>query len=129
MTAAGNVIHITPFMHAPDLEEALAFFEVVGFKLLYREANYAYLDLEGAGLRLLESRQDNGEPYAPHRGFAYYIDVRDVDAIVADLKPKLEDAGVEFMGPRNQPYRQREFMIRAPDGNVLVFGQAIAARP
>jgi hypothetical protein len=29
------------------------------------------------------------------------------------------------MGPVNQEYNQREFMIRAPDGNVLVFGQAI----
>ena len=61
------------------------------------------------------------------------IDVRKIDlnlltifdAIVAELKPKLETAGVEFMGPKDQTYNQREFMIRAPDGNVFVFGQGI----
>ncbi len=33
----------------------------------------------------------------------------------------------EVLGPVNQPYRQRELMIVAPDGNLLVFGQAIDA--
>ena len=28
-------------------------------------------------------------------------------------------------GPVNQAYGQREFLIRAPDGGILVFGQAL----
>lgn len=78
-------------------------------------------------MRILESRAVGGAPFPPHRGFAYYIDVRDVDAIVAEVQPRLEAAGVEFMGPKDQHYRQREFMIRAPDGDVFVFGQGIRA--
>lgn len=120
-----NVIHVTPFMHAPDLQAALAFFDLLGFECLFRQSNYAYVEREGAGVRVLESRAEDGSPFPPHRGFAYYVDVRDVDAIVAELRTKLDAAGVEFMGPRDQPYRQREFMIRAPDGNIFVFGQAI----
>jgi hypothetical protein len=29
------------------------------------------------------------------------------------------------LGPVDQQYGQRELMIRAPDGNLVVFGQAI----
>jgi len=29
------------------------------------------------------------------------------------------------VGPRDQPYGQRELMIRAPDGNLIVFGASI----
>lgn len=125
MAAEPNIRQITPFMHAPDLDAAIRFFELVGFAARYRQANYAYLDREGAGIRVMESRQDDDTPFPPHCGFAYYVDVRDVDAIVEEAKPKLAAAGVETIGPVNQHYRQREFMIRAPDGNVLVFGQAI----
>jgi catechol 2,3-dioxygenase-like lactoylglutathione lyase family enzyme len=120
-----NIQQITPFMHAPDLDAAIRFFDLIGFEVKYREEGYAYLSRDGAGMRVLESHGQDGAKFPPHRGFAYYVDVADVDAIVEEVKPKLDKAGVEVMGPRNQPYRQREFMIRAPDGNVFVFGQAI----
>jgi hypothetical protein len=70
---------------------------------------------------------DAAEQGTPHRGFAYYIDVRDVGAVldqIGDRLAKLPNGDV--VGPVDQPYGQRELMIRAPDGNVLVFGQAIA---
>ena len=127
MGEPSNIIHITPFMHVADFEAALQFFDLIGFRVLYRESGYAYVDRDGAAVRVLHSTGEGGAPFTPHRGFAYYVDVRDVDAIVAELKPKLDAAGVEHMGPKNQTYRQREFMIRAPDGNVFVFGQGIKA--
>lgn len=120
-----NVRQITPFMHAPDLDAALAFFGLIGFRVAFRQSNYAYVEREGAGVRILQSHDGTGAPHRPHKGFAYYADVRDVDAIVAELKPKLAAAGIEAHGPVDQEYNQREFMIRAPDGNTLVFGQAI----
>lgn len=122
---ARNSIQITPFMHVADLEAALKFFALIGFELRFRRSNYAYVEREGAGVRILESRRENGEPHAAHGGFAYYVDVRDVDALSAELKPKLQAVGAEVKGPVDQHYRQRELMIRAPDGNLLVFGQAI----
>lgn len=120
-----NVIQITPFMHARSLKEAIEFFELLGFEVLLRASDYAYLEREGAGMRVLQSTREDGAAFESHRGFAYYLDVRDVGAIVAETRAKLEAAGVEFRGVVDQPYGQREFMVRAPDGNLFVFGQAI----
>jgi len=124
--AGANLAQITPFMHVADMNSALDWFELIGFQALFRDANYAYVSRDGIGVRVLESRGEDGAPHVPHRGFAYYIDVHDVDAIHAEVAAKLAAAGVEVHGPMNQEYRQRELMIRAPDGNVFVFGQGIS---
>ena len=121
-----NILQITPFMHVDDLEAALAFFnEILGFKTLVRMPEYAYVDREGAGLRILESRDSSGPPVAAQR-FAYYVDVRDVDAIYAELKPKLDTLPPDHVhGPADKAYGQRELLVLAPDGAILAFGQAI----
>lgn len=122
----GNFIQITPFMHVPDIEQALAFFnDILGFKTLYREGDYAYVHRETAGFRLLENRGEDGAPPG-NRRFCYYVDVRDVEALYAELKPKL---GLlppgDVHGPADKPYKQRELLVLAPDGNLIAFGQAI----
>jgi catechol 2,3-dioxygenase-like lactoylglutathione lyase family enzyme len=122
----GNFLQITPFIHVPDLDAAISFFEdLLGFRTLERGGGYAYVEREGVGIRL---RQNHGEDGAPpgNRHFAYYIDVRDVDALHAELKPKLDalPAG-DVHGPADKPYGQRELLVLAPDGNLLAFGQAI----
>jgi hypothetical protein len=73
--------------------------------------------------------QDDDAPRG-NRGFAYYLDVRDVDAIYAELKPKLDrlPAG-DVHGPADKPYGQRELLVLAPDGNLVAFGQEIAQAP
>lgn len=121
-----NFIQITPFMHVPDIEQALAFFTgILGFETLYRQGDYAYVEREGAGIRLLQNRGDDGAPPG-NRRFAYYIDVRDVDALYAELKPRLDTLPArDVHGPANKPYGQRELLVLAPDGNLLAFGQAI----
>jgi catechol 2,3-dioxygenase-like lactoylglutathione lyase family enzyme len=127
MSKPSNFVHITPFMHVTDLNKAVAFFtDVLGFEVLSRFGkDYAYLEREGCGMRILESHGADGAPPG-NRRFCYYIDVRDVDALFAELKPKLETLPQgHWMGPRDQPYGQRELMILAPDGNILAFGQAM----
>lgn len=120
-----NFQQVTPFLHVPDLQKALDFFtDVLGFAVLFREANYAYIHRETVGFRLLEA--EPGCAPEPHRGFAYYIDVRDVDALYAELKPKLDTLPPEDVhGPADKPYRQRELLVRAPDGNLIAFGMAM----
>ncbi len=125
MAARSNIQQITPFMHVPNLAAAVQWFDLLGFRVRFQQGNYAYLEREGAGVRVLESRADDDKPFPPHKGFSIYLDVADVDAIVEEVRPKLVAAGIETMGPVNQQYGQREFMVRAPDGNVLVFGQAL----
>jgi len=126
VTEGANIIQITPFMHAPDIEAALTFFnDVLGFKTLYRESDYAYVEREGAGMRILQNHGDDGAPPG-NRRFCYYLDVRDVDALYAELKPKLDTLPAKDVhGPADKPYRQRELCILAPDGNLIVFGHAI----
>jgi catechol 2,3-dioxygenase-like lactoylglutathione lyase family enzyme len=123
-----NFIQVTPFMHVDDIERALAFFTaILGFETRYRVANYAYIHRETAGFRILEQRGADGAPPG-NRRFAYYIDVRDVDQLYAELKPKLDTLPKgDVYGPVNQPYGQRELLVLAPDGNLLAFGQAISA--
>lgn len=125
MSTKGNVIQITPFMHAPDIDSAVAFFNDMGFATLFRQADYAYVEREGAGVRILQNRGEDGAPPG-NRRFAYYVDVRDVDAMYAELKPKLDALPANSIhGPADKPYSQRELCVLAPDGNLLVFGQAI----
>jgi catechol 2,3-dioxygenase-like lactoylglutathione lyase family enzyme len=126
MSDEGNFIQITPFMHVPDIEIALAFFnDVLGFKTLHREGAYAYVHRETAGLRILQNIGDDGAPPG-NRRFCYYIDVRDVDALYAELKPKLDTLPAKDVhGPADKPYKQRELLVLAPDGNLIAFGQAI----
>lgn len=123
----GNFLQITPFMHVPDLDAAVRFFrDLLGFEVhVYRDADYAYVEREGCAVRLRQNIGDDGAPPG-NRRFAYYIDVRDVDALYAELKPKLDALPKgDVHGPADKPYGQRELLILAPDGNVFAFGHVI----
>jgi catechol 2,3-dioxygenase-like lactoylglutathione lyase family enzyme len=124
-----NLVQITPFMHVEDLDKALAFFtDILGFTVGFRAANYAYVRREQVAFRLLEQCGPEGAPPG-NRRFAYYIDVRDVDALYAELKPKLDTLPPgDVKAPFDQPYEQRELLVLAPDGNLIAFGQDIRKR-
>jgi hypothetical protein len=120
-----NFIRITPFIHVPDIDKAIAFFEMLGFTKYIHFGTYAYLERETCGVRLLQIAGDDGAPPG-NRRFAYYIDVEDIAALYTELKPLLDamPAG-DVHGPEDKVYGQRELCILAPDGNLLVFGQSI----
>ena len=122
-----SFIQITPFMHVDDVDRAAAFFvDMLGFELRVRFADYAYVARETVGIRMLQNHGSDGAPPGNRRRFAYYIDVRDVDRLYAELKPKLDTlpAG-DVHGPVDQHYGQRELLVLSPDGNLIAFGQAI----
>jgi catechol 2,3-dioxygenase-like lactoylglutathione lyase family enzyme len=122
----GNFIRVTPFMHVPDIEKAVSFFrDLLGFKVWLQFRDYAYVQRETAAFRLLQNKGTDGAPPG-NRRFAYYIDVEDLDQLIEELKAKLDllPKG-DVHGPVDQEYGQRELMIVAPDGNLLVFGQEI----
>ncbi|MGI8770208.1 MAG: bleomycin resistance protein [Acidobacteriaceae bacterium] len=124
-----NFIQVTPFIHVTDLDQAINFFtETLGFETLLRVANYAYMQRENVGFRLLEQTGEDGAPPG-NRRFAYYIDVHDVDLLYAELKPKLDALPKgDVCGPVDQSYGQRELLVLAPDGNLIAFGQAISKK-
>ena len=121
-----NFRQVTPFMHVDNIESGLAFFtDILGFKVLHHQANYAYVQRETVAFRLMQNQGSEGAPPG-NRRFAYYIDVYDVDLLYAELKPKLDTLPKgDVSGPVNQSYGQRELLVLAPDGNLIVFGQAI----
>lgn len=123
----GNTIQITPFMHVADVGAAVSFFvDVLGFTAPISGDRYAYVEREGAGIRI-QWHDGPDELGTSHGGFAYYIDVRDLSLVQEAIAPRLAtlpDGHVH--GPLDQDYGQRELLIRAPDGNLVVFGQAIA---
>jgi catechol 2,3-dioxygenase-like lactoylglutathione lyase family enzyme len=121
-----NIIQVTPFMHVDDLERALAFFSgILGFEVTFRMPGYAYVECGPAAVRIFGDEGGNRQP-AGDRRYAYYFDVRDVDELYAELKPKLDTLPKgDVYGPVDQAYGQREFTVLTPDGNLMAFGQPI----
>src|SRR5574338_1633687 len=113
-------------MHVDDLDKAVAFFtDILGFKQFVRHTDYAYVQREKAGMRIMLNKNNDGAPPG-NRRFCYYVDVKDVDALYAELKPKLDTLPPrDVHGPQDKHYGQRELLVLAPDGNLIAFGQAI----
>lgn len=122
-----KIHQITPFLHVPDLQAALAFFcDMLTFELKFRESNYAYVELAGCGLRLLEEPTRRLTADGKAR-VAVYIDVADIDMLHASLSPVLASLPPDHVEPlMNKPWHQREFQVRMPDGDWLTFGSAAA---
>lgn len=120
-----NFQQVTPFLHVANLQKALDFFtDILGFSVLFRQDGYAYIHRETVGFRLLQAEDCEVSP--GRRRFAYYIDVRDVDALYAELKPRLDMLPPgDVHGPADKPYGQRELLVLAPDGELIAFGMAI----
>jgi catechol 2,3-dioxygenase-like lactoylglutathione lyase family enzyme len=125
MTA--NFIQTTTVMAVPDLDQGVAFFrDLLGFTLHVHGGGYAYLHRENVGVRLMDPSITGPVP-AGNRRFGLYIDVKDVDAVWAELQSKLAHRTPgDVHGPADKSYGQRELCILAPDGNLVVYGQEIA---
>jgi hypothetical protein len=87
--------------------------------------DYAYMEREGCGIRIW-GRGDAAAAPRGVRNFRYYFDVRDVDALYEELKPKLDKLPEGAVhGPEDKPYHQRELLILGPDGDLVCFGQRL----
>ena len=117
-------IQITPFFGVANLERAIAFYrDVLGFKIWSPGGGYAYVEQECIAIRLLELDADAPNP--PGSAHAY-VDIGDVDQLFSRLADGISGLPQDRWGaPKDQPYNQREFWVRDPDGNLLTFGQGI----
>lgn len=122
-----NFLQITPFMWVLDFPAALRFLvEGLGFEVGFQSDYYAYVEREGVAIRVCLARDTPDEWRPGVNTFRYYIDVRDVGVVLAEIAPRLKAIGHPgVLGPLDQTYGQREIVILAPDGDLVVFGQAI----
>lgn len=121
-----NLAQVTPMLHVPALAAALEFFTgVLGFTVRFRMTNYAYLDREGVGMRILEEPGRLPVRMEDSRTTVYF-DARDVDALYAEFRLRLETLPPDdVQGPVDQHWGQRELLLRMPDGHWLAFGQPV----
>jgi catechol 2,3-dioxygenase-like lactoylglutathione lyase family enzyme len=124
MAERSNWIQVSPFFGVASLDAAIAFYrDVLAFSVWAPGGGYAYAERERIAFRLLEL--DTGARNPPGCSHAY-IDIADVDSLFAELEPKLMDLPASrWAKPKDQPYGQREFWVRDPDGNLVTFGQGI----
>lgn len=119
-----NLIQVTPFLGTGPIDRSIAFYrDLLGFAVYVASGGYAYLERDRVAIRLLQL--DAGAPHPP--GCAHiYIDVRDCDALFAELEPGLRALPADRLRPpADTVYGQREFSVRDPDGNLIMFGQGI----
>jgi hypothetical protein len=122
--AKRNIMQITPFMHVKDFAAAVDFMtDIMGFNITIKLGNYAYLEREGCAIRILCVP----EQYQPgNHAYAYYVDVMDVAALYAILKPKLDTLPKPHVrGPVRRPYGVIELMVLMPDNNFMVFAELV----
>jgi len=116
---------VTPFVRVRDLDAAVSFFvDTLGFQLGFKAGHYAFMRRDSAAFRIVQD--DLNRPPFGHGRYVSYIDVSDVDALWAELKPKLDLlAPSDVEPPCDQEYGQREFAVVGPDGDLIGFGAPI----
>ena len=120
-----HIYQTTPLLHVPELEKALDLFtRVLGFDIKYRAGDYAYLERGEAGLRILEEPGRELPAPGDKTRLTVYFDVSDVDELYSELLPALSTLPPgDVHAPIDQPWNQREFHVRLPDGQWMAFGQ------
>ncbi len=127
-----NLLQVTPWLLTGDVEKMVQFFvDVLGFHAWVQEHDYAYVKRDDAAVRI--GKLSEGPEGADERvewgarAWLFYIDVRDVDSLVTELRPKLQEAGLAgARGPKDQSWGKREFWAPLPEGGYIVFGQEIS---
>lgn len=116
-----------PQLFVSDVRAAVAFFgQKLGFSMVYVHGEppfYGQVERDGIALnlRLVCEGVFAGDVREREQLLAASITVTDVKALYTEFTA----AGVEFQQPlRRQPWGAREFVVRDPDGNLVLFGGA-----
>ena len=117
---------ITPFVPCSSLDRQIAFYrDYLGFTVGFQADNYAFMRRDDVAVRLIEVDASVDLSH-PEREGSFYIDVQDVDALYADLEPKLLTLPKgRVREPFDQDYGQREFHVADEDCTLIFFGEAI----
>ncbi|MEZ5932957.1 MAG: VOC family protein [Alphaproteobacteria bacterium] len=117
---------ITPFVPCTSLRRQIGFYrDILGFSVGFQADNYAFLRRDDVAVRLVEVDASVDLSH-PERQGSFYIDVRDIDALYADLEPRLRSLPKDRVrAPFDQDYGQREFHVSDEDCTLVFFGESI----
>jgi uncharacterized glyoxalase superfamily protein PhnB len=116
--AAPTVMSVAPVLCVNAVEPMADYFvDKLGFAIQGRAGDPpSWMSLHRNGVEIMLVRGDHP---APAQGWAAYLYVKNVDALHAEFVAR----GADVLGPpKDQPYNNREFEVRLPDGRVLAFG-------
>jgi catechol 2,3-dioxygenase-like lactoylglutathione lyase family enzyme len=113
-------VSVAPRFIVPDLEQALAFYELLGFRTRYRDDGFAMISRDGAELHF------NHDPdLQPGRHFVCYFTVTESEALYQHYRQNLPSGRIRGQ-LRVTPYRMQEFWICDPFNNILIFAEPVA---
>lgn len=117
---------ITPFVPCTSLDRQLAFYRyILGFTVGFQADNYAFLRRDDIAIRLVQVDPSVDLTHAERQG-SFYIDVQNIDALYANLKPGLDSLPPSRVrAPFNQDYGQREFHVADEDCTLIFFGESL----
>ena len=121
-----RMTQITPFVPCSSLQKQIGFYaDCLGFKIGYQADNYAFLHRDDVAIRLIEVDETIDLSH-PEREGSFYIDVQNIDALYAQMRPKLDTLPANRVrAPFNQDYGQREFHVADEDCTLIFFGEGI----
>jgi DNA-binding HxlR family transcriptional regulator len=108
-------LKIAPRFVVSDLEQALTFYGQLGFQTTYHDESFAIIERDGIDLHL------NGSPDSPRRHSVCWIAVTNIDALYQQYLP----TNAVQSAPQAQPWGLKEFFLRDPFGNLLLFAERI----
>jgi catechol 2,3-dioxygenase-like lactoylglutathione lyase family enzyme len=119
----------TPILHVHDIAETMAWYQKhLGFTAdpFPRQPPYVFCILWRDTIEIMLQQVDGAHPLDVYRlrpGGAWHVYLRmnGVDTLRAALKDKPHVPIIEE--PHDRPYGNREFVIRDPNGYVLVFSE------
>ncbi|MGL4288416.1 MAG: bleomycin resistance protein [Phreatobacter sp.] len=119
-----RLIAAYPQLFTTDMSRACAFFtEKLGFSIGFLHGAppfYGQVTRDGTSLNLrhVDIMPFTGDVRAAHHLLSAYVEVSDIDALHAEYQAK----GADLHQPlATQPWGVRDFVIRDPDGNLILF--------
>lgn len=114
---------VVPILPVRDLTRAIEFYQQLGFTAKrYRDGDfYAFIQRDGRELHLSKTP----ELVPEHNLVRVYFYLHDETA--AALEAECRAAGMAIVEPLSaREWKMREFVLRDPDGNRLIFGESLS---
>jgi len=108
---------IAPRSLVADMEQALAFYGQLGFVTTYHDEGFAIVERDGVALHFNASEDE--EP--PNEHLLGWIGVTNIEALYQQYVP----TGAIQSPLQVQPRRMKEFFLRDPNRNLLIFVERI----